>query len=78
MKRKRSGEIKGQTVAGGNKQHGLIDKEESSSLTVAMESVILTSVINALEEHSTTIIDVPNAFIQMIVKGKKIQVVIRI
>ena len=49
MKMKQSGEIKGRTVAGGNKQRGFIDKEESSSPTVATESVILTSLIDAKE-----------------------------
>jgi hypothetical protein len=50
MKQKQSGEIKGRTVAGGNKQQGYIEKEDSSSPTVATESVILTSVIDAEEE----------------------------
>lgn len=41
MKQKRTGEINGRTVAGGNKQRGYIDKEESSLPMVAMELVIM-------------------------------------
>jgi hypothetical protein len=47
MKQKQTGRIKGRTVAGGNKQRGFIDKEDASSPTVATESVVLTSVIDA-------------------------------
>jgi hypothetical protein len=78
MKMKQSGEIKGRTVAGGNKQRGFIDKEESSSPTVATESVILTSLIDAKEERAIATIDVPNAFIQTVVEDKKKRVIIRI
>ena len=45
LKEKRSSEIKGQTVAGGNKQRDFISKEDASSPTVATESVILTYII---------------------------------
>jgi hypothetical protein len=78
MKQKRTGEIKGRTVAGGNKQRGYIDKEESSSPTVATESVLLTSIVDAIEERRTAIIDVPNAFIQTVVEDKSKRVIIRI
>jgi hypothetical protein len=78
MKQKRTGEIKGRTVAGGNKQRGYINKEESSSPTVATESVLLTSIVDAIEERRTAIIDVPNAFIQTVVEDKSKRVIIRI
>ncbi len=78
MKQKRTGEIKGRAVAGGDKQRGHIDKEESSLPTVATESVLLTSIVDAIEEHRTAIIDVPNAFIQTVVKDKGKRVIIRI
>jgi len=78
MKEKRDGTIKGRMVAGGNKQRGYIDKEESSSPTVATESVILTSSIDATEEREVAIIDVPNAFIQTVVEDEKKRVIIRI
>ena len=76
--KKRTGEIKGRTVAGGNKQRGYIEKEDASSPTVATESVILTSVVDAIEERESAVIDVPNAFIQTAVEDKKKRVIIRI
>jgi N-methylhydantoinase B/oxoprolinase/acetone carboxylase alpha subunit len=65
-------------VAGGNKQRGFIDKEESSFPTVATESVILTltSLIDAKEERAIAAIDVLNAFIQTVVEDKKKRVII--
>ena len=78
MKQKRTGEIKGRTVAGGNKQRGYIDKEESSSPTVATEAVILTLIIDAEEQRELAVIDIPNAFIQTVVEDKSKRVIIRI
>ena len=75
---KRTGEIKGRTVAGGNKQRGYIEKEDASSPTVATESVILTSVVDAIENRHVAVIDIPNAFIQTVVEDKKRRVIIRI
>jgi hypothetical protein len=71
MKMKQSGEITGRTVACGNKQQGYINKEDATSPTLAMESVILMSLIDAEEEHDSATIDVPNAFIQTVVEDKK-------
>jgi hypothetical protein len=76
--KKRTGEIKGRTVAGGNKQRDYISKEDASSPTVAIESVILTSLIDAIESREVAVIDVPNAFIQTAVEDKKKRVIIRI
>jgi len=64
LKLKRSGDIKGRTVAGGNKQRDYISKEDASSPTVATESVLLTCIIDAEEERDVAVIDIPNAFIQ--------------
>ena len=63
MKQKHSREIKGRTVAGGNKQCDYIDKEDASSPTVATESVILTSIIDAVEQREMAVINIPHAFI---------------
>jgi len=78
MKLKQTSKVKGRTVAGGNKQRGFIDKEDASSPTVATESVITTSIVDAVEEHQTAVIDVPNAFIQTYVEDKSKRVIIRI
>ncbi len=65
-------------MAGGNKQRGYIDKEDASSPTVAIESVILTSIVNALEERDVAIVDIPNAFVQTVIEEKSKRVIIRI
>ena len=78
LTQKRTREIKGRTVAGGNKQREYIDKEDASSPTVATESVILTSVVDAVEERETAVVDVPNTFIHTQVKDKEKRVIIRI
>jgi hypothetical protein len=64
IKQKKSGEIKGRTVAGGNKQRGYINQEAASSPTVLTKSMMLTLMINAIEEREVAIVDIPNAFIQ--------------
>jgi hypothetical protein len=63
LKQKRDGTVKVRMVAGGNKQRGTIDKIEASSPTVSLESVLLTSVIDAEERRNVATIDIPNAFV---------------
>ena len=76
IKKKRYGNFKRQTVAGGNKQSDFISKEESSSPTVATEAVILTVLIEAQENRDVSVIDIPNAFIQTKVEYEKDMVAI--
>ncbi len=75
---KRMGETKARLVGGGNKQRDYLTKEDSSSPTVATESVLLTSIVNVDEKQDVAIIDIPNAFIQTRVEDKKDQVIILI
>jgi hypothetical protein len=49
LKQKRDDNIKGHTVAGGNKQRDFISKEEATLLTVSTESVLFTCIIDAQE-----------------------------
>jgi hypothetical protein len=63
LKQKRDDSIKARTVADGNKQRDFISKEDSSSPTVATESVLLTCAIGTQEGRDVAIIDIPNAFI---------------
>ena len=51
-------------VDGAKKQRGTIDKEDTTSPTAALESVLLTSIIDAAEKRDAAVIDIPNAFIQ--------------
>jgi hypothetical protein len=64
LKEKRDETIKGRMVAGGNKQRGSVDKQDASSPTAALESVLLTAVIDAMEGREVVIVDIPNAFVQ--------------
>ena len=70
-KQKRDQSIKGRMVAGGNKQRGHIVKTDATSPTAPLESVLLTSTIDAKEGPDVAIIDIPNAFVTKINKDKK-------
>jgi hypothetical protein len=59
-------------VAGGNKHQDYIYKEDASSPTIATESVLLSCIIDAKEGRDLTVINIPNAFIQMQVEDKGI------
>ena len=78
LKQKRDESIKGRMVAGGNKQRGTIDKEDAASPTAALESVLLTSTIDYVEEMDVAVIDIPNVFIQTRIKDDKYKVVFRL
>jgi hypothetical protein len=62
LKKKRCGRIKGRGCADGRKQRVYKTKEESSSPTVAIESLFLTAVIDAKEERDVVTCDIPGAF----------------
>ena len=64
LKEKRTGEIKGRGCADGRKQRLYTNKEDASSPTVAIESVFITSVIDAKENRDVATVDVPGAFMQ--------------
>ena len=61
---KRDGQIKGRACANGSKQRQWMDKRTTTSPTVALESILLTCVIDAKEERDVATVDIPNAFIQ--------------
>ena len=65
LKQKRDDSIKGRLVAGGNKQHGTINKEDATSPTTALELIILTATIDAKEGRDVAIINIPNVFVQI-------------
>jgi hypothetical protein len=77
-KKKRTGQIKARKVAGGNKQRDFISKENASSPTVATESVLHTSLVDAQENWDVAIVDILNAFIQTVVEDGKDKVIMRI
>eukprot|EP00957_Ditylum_brightwellii_P086127 6552809-Ditylum_brightwellii.AAC.2 len=63
LKEKRCRRLKGRTCADGRKQCKTIPKEDVALPTVAPESVILTSVIDAKENRDVAITDIPGAYL---------------
>jgi hypothetical protein len=53
-------------------------KEDANSPTVFSEAVMLAYVVDANENREVTIVDIPNAFIQTVVKDEKDRAFIRI
>ena len=78
LKEKRSGKIKGRTVAGGNRQRSYIPKEDASSPTVASESVLLSCIVDAEEDRDVAVLDIPNAFIQTRIENPKDMAIIKV
>ena len=64
LNQKRNLDIKARLVAGGDKQKGILSKEDVGSPTVATESIMITSVIDAHQKRDVATVDIPNAFIQ--------------
>jgi hypothetical protein len=69
LKQKRTGKIKGRGCADGRKQRETMSKEEVSSPTVAIESVMISCTIDAHEERDVATVDIPGAFMQADMEG---------
>ena len=86
LKQKRNGTIKGRGCADGRKQRAYTAKEDASSPTVAIESVMLSCVIDAMEGRDVATVDIPGAFMQadmddvvhMKLEGKMAELLVRI
>jgi hypothetical protein len=86
LKKKRNGTIKGRGCANGKKQRAYINKEDASSPTVAIESVLLSCVIDAEEHRDVATADIPGAFMQaemdelvhMKLEGKMAELLVKI
>ena len=61
---KRDGRLKARTVANGSVQRRWMEREDTASPTTALESVLLTATIDAMEQRDVATVDIPNAFIQ--------------
>ena len=64
LKQKRDGSIKGRGCADGRKQREWMNKEDTTSPTVATESLILSCMIDAHEGRDVGTADIPGAFLQ--------------
>ena len=61
---KRDKSIKGQMVYNGKPTREWLSREDSASPSAALESIMLTAVIDAHEGRDVMTADIPNAFIQ--------------
>ena len=65
IKEKFSGELKGRTCADGSRQRKYLKEDESvASPTIALESLIMTMLIDTYEGRDIGIFDIPGAFLQ--------------
>jgi len=86
LKQKKSGRVKTHRCADGRKQRKYMNKEETSSLMVATESLLLTCIIDAEEECDVATVDLPGAFmhagmndvVHMRVTGKMAEILVKI
>ena len=86
LKQKRCGKIKGRGCADGRKQRKHVSIEEISLPTVAIESVMLSCMIDAKEWRDVATADIPGAFMQtdmedtihMMLEGKMAELLVKI
>ena len=64
LTKKRCGRIKARGCADGRKQRETTKKEDAAAPTVAIESVMLSATIDAMEERDVATVDIPGAFMQ--------------
>ena len=64
MLEKRDKAVKFRNCANRSVQHNWMGKEDTLSPTASIESIFITSVIDASERHKVWTVDIPNAFIQ--------------
>ena len=72
LTQKRDGSAKARACVDGRPQRLWMDKDEAASPTVLLESVMLTSVIDAKEEREVAVVDIPNAFVQTEMEGDRV------
>ena len=63
VKQKRNGKIKGRACADGRKQRRYLSKDEASSPTIQLESLMLTLLIDAYEQRDVATADVAGAYL---------------
>ena len=63
IKEKRDGTIKGRCVGNGRKQRGLYPKEQTASPTISNDAMMMTLLIDAMEERDVGIADVKGAYL---------------
>jgi hypothetical protein len=75
--------VKARTCANGSTQRAYTERDDATSPTAMMESIVITATIDAKQNRDVMTADVPNAFVQTAVdeknlkKGKQIIMKIR-
>jgi hypothetical protein len=64
LSKKRCGRVKAGGCADGRKQRETTSKEDASAPTVAIESVMLSATVDAMEGRDVITVDIPGAFMQ--------------
>ena len=64
LKRKRNGKIKARGCADGRPQRAYIPQEDAIAPTISTEVVFMTAVIDAMENRTVAVVDIPGAFMQ--------------
>jgi len=64
LKKKHTGQIKGRGCADGRRQRIYMQKEDTSSPTVSIESLFISATLDALEKREVVTVDIPGAFMQ--------------
>jgi hypothetical protein len=63
IKEKRCGKLKGRTFADGRSQQGLYDKLQTTSPTVSTDALMISLMIDALEQRDVATADVAGAYL---------------
>ena len=64
LKMKQYGKVKGRGCDGGRYQQEYVHKDDSSSPTVATESLMISCVIDDMRQHTSATVDIPGDFLQ--------------
>lgn len=63
IKEKRCGKVKGRTCVDGRPQRAYIPREEATSPTCHLESLLLSFMLDAADERCVGVVDIPGAFL---------------
>ena len=70
IKQKRCGKIKGRVVADGRKQRNYVPREEATSPTIKLESLIMSLLVDAKEKRDVATADIVGAYLLADMKDK--------
>ena len=70
LSEKQNGDVKGRVIYIGKPTREYLGREDSSSPTASLESILLTGIVDAHEGRDVMTTDIPNAFIQAPIQEK--------